>query len=140
MLAGRNPDHFFDLGSGLNKHCGVYLKQLGLDLETRLVGGRGAELAKVLGVLRVDLQPQFLEQFTGQGIDGLLVSLDLAARLHESLGATLAHQQGPALGIKQKSGGDADGFAHGRLATEKARKDHMLSSAAQSHPPQARHL
>ncbi|MNR34733.1 hypothetical protein D3C85_1525300 [compost metagenome] len=40
-------------------------------------------------------------------------SIDLAAGLHEGLGAAFAYQQGAALGADQQGGGDADGVGHG---------------------------
>lgn len=85
-----------------------------------------------MGVLGVDLQPQLFEQFTCQGHDRLFVALDLAAGLHEGLGAAFAHQQGSTLWIEKERGGNADDFAHGRLVFQKAGKDHMLEALLQS--------
>ena len=53
-------------------------------------------------------QTQLFFQLTGQGMDRLLMGFDLAARLHEGLGAALAHQQCAAVGTDQQGGGDAD--------------------------------
>jgi len=53
-------------------------------------------------------------QLTGQRFDRLFAGIDLAARLHECLGAALAHQQRLAVAADQERGGDTDSGWHGQ--------------------------
>ncbi|MNY40858.1 hypothetical protein D3C86_1756320 [compost metagenome] len=57
---------------------------------------------------RINVQTQLFFQLAGQRVDRLFVSFDLATRLHERLSATLANQQGSAIGADQQGGGDVD--------------------------------
>ncbi|OAK64969.1 hypothetical protein A3K88_09210 [Pseudomonas putida] len=84
-----------------------------MHLEAGLIGGRGSELAQVHGLGRVDVQAQFLVQFAHQCLQRRFTRIDLAPRLHEGFGATLAHQQGAPLRVEQQGGGDANGIGHG---------------------------
>ncbi len=89
-------------------------KQLGLDLETRLIGRWRAETAQVHRLLGIDVQAQFFVQFARQGLHRRFARVDLATGLHEGLGAAFAHQQGPAGRIDEQGSGDMDDLGHGQ--------------------------
>ncbi|ANC84471.1 hypothetical protein KKK_27060 [Pseudomonas putida B6-2] len=101
-----------------------------MHFEAWFVGGGGTELAQVHGLSRVDAQAQFLLQLAHQRLYRRFTGIDLAAWLHESLGATLAHQQRAALRVDQQGGGDADDVGHEVGSLNKMTREDPMGSLA----------
>ena len=109
---GVDPDDLVDLGAGRDRAGDIHPVDRGIDAAVRLVRGDAFECAERGKRLGHHAATEFLVQLARERRHIVFARIALAAGLHESGGAALAHQQHASLLVANERRHDADWRAH----------------------------